>query len=59
MKLRKKRRKTKKKKNTGFSNICGCWFRIQFKVKKKERFCLGRCKETQREDTGGSISYKS
>lgn len=38
MKLRKKRRKTKKKKNTGFSNICGCWFRIQFKVKKKKGF---------------------
>lgn len=51
MELRKKRRK-KEEKHWLFKHN-------KIQLKKKERFCLGRCKETQREDTGGSISYKS
>lgn len=58
MKLRKKEKKERRK-TLAFQTSVAAGLRYSLKFKKKERFCLGRCKETQREDTGGSISYKS
>lgn len=57
MKLRKKRRKKEEKHWLSQTSVAA-GLRYSLKFKKKERFCLGRWKETRREDTGGSISYK-
>lgn len=54
----KEKEKKERRKTLAFQTSVAAGLRYSLKFKKKERFCLGRCKETRREDTGGSISYK-
>lgn len=53
----KEKEKKERRKTLAFQTSVAAGLRYSLKFKKK-RFCLGRCKETRREDTGGSISYK-